>query len=253
MVAETEVRFRETPPEPDPPRPPLSWLVGCRVDWADARWDVAHEAYMLRRGFSSQTLSEWDIGYDYETDRITIPVFDLDGELVGIKARTWQDGVEPKYRVLGDMPNMTRFGFAPYDPRDVVFGLHRARGHRTAVVFEGEFNAIAAAQLGIARPVATGMSYFPKRHAELLAREVDEVILFYDYGPAGEAGIAGFTGSDGQHNPGAIELLEPYVRVRVVNPLPEDPAKLVELGRGREVLELVSAASSSLARRITFV
>lgn len=250
MVAETEARFREAEHEPDPLRPPASWLTAVRVDWSDIREPWAR--YMIGRGFERKTLESWDIGYDYDTDRLTIPVFDLDGDLFGIKGRAWREGHEPKYLVLGDRGGSTRFGFEPYDPSLVVFGLHRNRECRTAVLFEGELNAKAASQLGVERPCAVGMSYFTQRHAELLAREVDEVVLYFDHGDAGEQGMWGRAASDGSYYPGAVRLLEPYVRVRTVASPPEDPSRLVELGRGQEVLDLIANAQSSLTTLTTF-
>jgi DNA primase len=248
MVAETDARFR--PPAEEPPfvPPPRSWLISARFDWMTASRDDPWVDYMFGRGFAPEVLADWDIGYDYLSDRVTIPVFDVDENLVGIKGRAYRDDVQPKYRVLGDTAGMVSFGFQPYDPKDVVFGLHRARGHRTAVVFEGELNAVAASQVGVPRPVAAGMSYFSLRHAQLLAREVDEVVLFFDYGTAGHAGLWGIhQAADGKSYPGAVQLLEPYVRVRVADPLPEDPSKLVELGRGDEVLDIIDRAQSSVA------
>lgn len=252
MVAETDARFRPAAEPPQPVRPPRSWLISSRVDWELATPIEDWQAYMLNRGFSPEALNAWDIGYDYTSDRITIPVFTVDEELFGIKGRAWDPDVQPKYRVLGDVPGMTMFGFTPYQPEDVVFGLHRARDYKTAVLCEGELNAVALNQLGAVRPVATGMSYFTPRHAQLLAREVDEVVLYYDHGPAGRDGMWGRTGSDGKFYPGAVQLLEPYVRVRVVDSLPEDPAKLLELGRGTEAIDLIEDARSSVALAMSF-
>lgn len=245
MVAELDNRLRPQAAPPDPVRPPHSFLSSVRLDWAVGPFEPFQQ-YMLGRGFTPSTMSEWDVGYDYTSNRLTIPVFDIGESLFGIKGRAWEPGVEPKYRVLGDVAGMTRFGFTPYDPKEVVFGLHRRRDVRWTVLCEGELNAMALEQLGIPRPTATGMSYFTQRHAQLLAREVDEVVLFYDYGPAGHDGVWGRMGADGQFYSGAVQLLEPYVRTRVVQALPEDPSKLVELGRGDEALDLIESAPSSL-------
>lgn len=251
MVSETENRFRPAAEAPQPVRPPRSWLISSRVDWVVGS-DEPFRQYMFGRGFSPAVLADWDIGYDYTSDRVTIPIFDIDESLFGIKGRAWDPSVEPKYRVLGDVPGMTMFGFTPYQPEDVVFGLHRARGYKTAVLCEGELNAVALSQLGVVRPVATGMSYFTPRHAQLLAREVDEVILYYDYGPAGRDGAWGRVGADGKFYPGAVQLLEPYVQVRVAQATPEDPAKLLQTGRGDEALEIIERAQSPLALATSF-
>lgn len=245
MVAETESRFRPVLVKPDPIRPPRSWLSAVRLDWQSDALEP-YQGYMFDRGFTRETLEEWDIGYDFISDRITIPVFDIDGELVGIKGRDWTGHREPKYLVLGDRPDQVVYGFEPYEASQVVFGLHRNREHRTAVLCEGELNAQALSQIGVPRPVAAGMSYFSDRHAQLLAREVDEVIVYYDYGEAGHTGTWGRWDDHGKFHRGVVQMLENHVRLRVVEPTAEDPAELVKLDHGEEALAAIQNACSSL-------
>lgn len=242
MVAELEARLRQVEDVPPPPPPPASWLAGVSVGWDDI--DESWAQYILERGFTAETLESWDVGYDYFSDRVTIPVFNVDGELVGIKGRAYMDHQVPKYLVLGDRPGMPpRYGFMPYEAAAVVFGLHRRRDVRTVVLCEGEFNAMALSQIGVARPVATGMSYMSNRHAELLVREADEVVVYYDFGAAGETGAAL-----------AAKLLDPHVRVRLVRPTDEaDPADLVCQGSGQIALDLIADAKSSLQLPIASV
>ena len=53
---------------------------------------------MLDKGFSMETLMSHDIGYDKSNDRITFPIRDIYGSLVGISGRT-TTGAHPKYLV----------------------------------------------------------------------------------------------------------------------------------------------------------
>lgn len=251
MVAETEARFREVIVPPPPTPPPASWLVGARLDWWTDRPEPFQQ-YMIGRGFDPVVLADWDIGYDYLSNRVTIPVFDIDGTLVGVKGRDWTDQDERKYMILGDR-QYPRYGFQPYEASEVVFGLHRNRSWRSVVVLEGELNALALSQLGVPRPVAAGMSYFSERHAQLIAREADEAVVYYDAGQAGHDGVWGRIDSAGVHRPGVAQMLETYMPVRVVEPLLEDPAKLLELGRGREALALIEQAKSTLVIAPLFV
>jgi DNA primase len=246
MVAEVEARLRAPDPEPERTRPPRSWLLGARFDWVGGEEMGDPHRYMIERGFTPATLADWDIGYDFLTDRVTIPVFDLDGELFGIKARDWTGQRKPKYLVLGDRTGKS-FGFAPYEASEVVFGLHRQREHRKVVVCEGEMNSIALDQLGVLRPAAIGMSYFSDRQIELLVREADEVVIYMDYGEAGHAAAWGRYSNTGKYHAGAVAKLEGRVRVKVVQPSTEDPAELVRLGRGEVALELIEQARSPLA------
>jgi DNA primase len=255
MVAEMDLRFRESAPPVHPTPPPRSWLSSVRVDWSqydDGDTDEEWVDYILRRGYNFSTLASWDIGYDYLSDRLTIPVFDVDDELVGVKARGWRPDQQPKYLILGDR-SATRYGFQPYEASDVVFGLHRATQCKLAVLCEGELNAIALSQMGIERPVATGMSYFSERHARELVQEAEEVVIFYDSDKAGSEGVEGTTAASGKHRAGARELLEPHVRVRVVQePNGMDPADYLEQNRGGEVRDLIDRAPSALALHSVF-
>lgn len=240
MAAETDLRFASREPAPDPTPPPASYLASLSVDWAAAYLDGERFAqYIYGRGFTKPSLVEWRVGYDYLTDRVTIPVFDVEGRLVGVKGRAW-DGREPKYHVQGDLANgPPRFGFSPYDPKSVVFGLHRARGCRTVVLGEGELNAVACHQAGVERPAALGMSHMTVAHRDLVIREADEAVLIFDDDDAGRSCTRQ-----------AVALLEPYIKVRVAGSHEHDPAELVRLGRGAEVLELVASARSSLVESL---
>ena len=245
MVAETEARFAEKEPEPEPVLAPRSWLSSTKLDWfADDL--IEGQMYMLSRGFTRETMDNWDIGYDYIFDHMTIPVFQPDGQFWGAKGRAYRPDRHPKYMVLGDR-STPRFGFHPYDASKIVPGLHRNRSYKTVVICEGELNAIALSQMGVERPVAIGMSYFSRRHAELVIREADEVILYFDHGNAGYECVFGSVQASGRHRPGALEMLDPFMKVRVVTPTPDDPADLLQQERSEEALELIAGAPTSLA------
>jgi DNA primase len=245
MSAETEARFRPGVAKPEQIKPPTSWLRGVHFDWAsDSFGDPQH--YLMDRGFSTGTLNDWGIGYDYTSDRLTIPIYSPDGELIGVKGRAWRADQQPKYLILGDTGGHTRYGFEPYEGSEVLFGLHRNREVRQVVLCEGELNALALAQLGVARPVANGMSYFSEHHARALMREAEEVILYYDLDNAGQQAVWGRKRADGSHDPGIAARLDPFMRVRIVTPGPEDPADLLQQSRGDEALELVDSAKTAL-------
>lgn len=245
MQSEIDMRFAPVMDLAPVARPSRAFLSSLRYDWAAAS-DDEFRLYMLDRGFSPAVMADWDVGYDYLSNRITLPVFDVDEELFGVKGRAWNDWHQPKYLVLGDASSSLSYGFPPYEAAEVVFGLHRARGYKTAVLCEGELNAIACSQAGVIRPVATGMSYLSARHIQLVVREVDEVVLFYDPDQAGHDAAYGRVAADGGHLPGAVELLEPFLPVRVVVDHEYDPAEYLRLGRGSEIIELAEGARSTL-------
>jgi DNA primase len=252
MQAEISARFAPVPDLPIRSKPTPSWLSTLDVEWSDnSRLVEPQYGYLFGRGFTAEILTDWEIGYDYLSDRLTIPVYDLEENLFGIKGRAWRNGHDPKYFILGDRET-PRYGFSPYEATEVVFGLNRKPNVQTIVLCEGELNAVACAQVGIERPVAIGMSYLSDRHAKLLVREARECIVFWDPDKAGREGVSGHIGSDGKRLPGVIEMLEPYMTVRVVQDHDCDPAEYLRQGRSSEIIELVEQAKSSLELSTVF-
>lgn len=220
------------------------------VDWRDAyvQYRKPHcppaVAYLFTRGMTAETLRHWRIGYDEITDRLTIPV-SIDGQLVGIKARTWRDYVKPKYRILGDKSTRRpRYGFLPYEKSRMLFGLDQARG-TTLVLCEGELDVIALWQMGISA-VCTGSSHVSGEQALALRDAVEAVTIWQDNDPAGERATWGWEDKDHLWHPGVVERLAPHLQIRIVSGHRHDPAKYLELGRTNEVAELVAGAQSHI-------
>jgi DNA primase len=243
MIAETASRFSSKEVILEHVRPVESWLSAVRIDWIDHfnenRED--YQEYILDRGLREHTLSEWDIGYDYFSDRLTIPVRDLDSNLFGIKGRDWSGKHPAKYLVLGDSPTQSargnlQYGFQTYPITNVVFGLNRRRDYKQCVLVEGELDCIALWQMGIDRSIATGIARMSVQQAKLIIDECDEIIVFYD---AGEAGALG--------TQQVVNLLEPYIRVRVATPLDVDPMDACRDGREAEIIAALAQAKSSIS------
>jgi DNA primase len=252
MVGEIEARFSVPEDRPPPLRPTEAWLRSMEFAWGSEPLGEPQK-YIIDRGLNLDTLEHWDVGYDYVSDRPTFPVRNVAGELVGIKGRAWRADQEPRYLILGDRPGRPpRYGFAPYDPSEVVFGLERERHETEVVLVEGELNAMALWQLGVSRPVATGMSYFTDHHARLLISEARQVIIFYDSDKAGQEGVWGRLGADGQRAPGIVSKLEPFMSVRVIQGHIGDPLDMVVEGREAEARDLLAHAQSTLALSTIF-
>lgn len=222
-------------------RPVESWLSATRLNWIGGDLEP-YQRYIVERGLERETLWSYDVGYDYLSDRLTIPVRDLDGELYGIKGRDWSGRHGAKYLVLGDSASMIArgslcYGFGTYPKNKVVFGLHRARHIRQAVLVEGELDAIALWQMGVQRPLATGTAQMSARQVQLLVDECEEVVVLYDRDEAGEQGWRQ-----------VVEMLEPYISVRVADPIDVDPMDACRDGREQEVLDAIAAARPPLAR-----
>lgn len=200
--------------------------------------------YMQRRGFGPDVLTKWEFGYDPISDRITMPVRDERGKLVGFKARAYDDR-QPKYLVLGDKPNKPeRYGFPCYFPSRVCFGAHMIPDNCELVVCEGELNAIAVTEKTGRPAVAINGSHFSDRHARIIRNFAKRVILFLDEDKAGEAAVWGWVDKDGHYRPGIIERLKDFMPVLLTPAHEEDAAELP----AEQIESLLENSESALIR-----
>jgi DNA primase len=142
-----------------------------------ALYDFCPEA-MTKRGFSKSILREWEVGFDFETNRITFPVRNAAGALVGFTKRSTIPGDEPKYLHL----NFKKSRF--------LYGEHRTRPAAARVVdvwvAEGQPDAIALAGMdpGV-NALSTMGSKVSKTQIEL-ARKYPYVVLAFDHDSSGK-------------------------------------------------------------------
>ncbi len=130
-------------------------------------------AYMLRRGFTLDTLRAWNVGWDPETRSVVIPVT-ADGALVGLIRRRLEG--EPKYQYS-----------AGFRRDDVLFGLDMVPPDATtAVLVEGSLDAMWLHQHGFNGVAILGSS-LSRQQAALLTRRFWEVVLAFDADNAGAA------------------------------------------------------------------
>ena len=247
-VFERGMRARQMEVVPQLVELPDGGLPGVKqIDWKIVATAIAKRPdevppalqYPFARGFSAQTLFDFDWGYDEVTDRVTFTVHNEDGLPVGVKGRAWDNRV-PKYIVLGDTPgSSTKRGFAPYHTGLVLFNLFHARGWnglKQCVVVEGELNAMMVRQVWLERhglewgePPVVGLpgSTVTKHHALLIRRFFDAAVLFFD--------------SDSGSTEGrlrAVDDLAPFMPVKVVPEHEGDPCSL----HPDEVVRLIQAA-----------
>ena len=96
------------------------------------RYDFAHPFWTETRGFSESAVEGFRLGYDMETNRVTIPLRDEQGRLLGVSFRRLDDE-RPKYM---DPPNFRKGkGF---------YGAWKLRyGQRKVALVEGPLDAVA--------------------------------------------------------------------------------------------------------------
>ncbi len=66
-------------------------------------------AYVLKRGITKQEVGQWMIGLDLYEHRATFPIWDREGNVVGVIGRTVFEDVEPKYKVYYDFSSKHYF------------------------------------------------------------------------------------------------------------------------------------------------
>jgi DNA primase len=145
-------------------------------------------------------------------------------------------------RVLpGDRPDSAKYINSPETPlfskSSMLYGLDTARDaitkSRRAIVVEGYTDCLAARQAGIDDVVAVLGTALGERHAKLLRRYADRIILLLDGDDAGRR----------RANEVLEVLLAEPIDVRIARmPVGVDPCEFI-LERGREAFETIVAAA----------
>lgn len=120
--------------------------------------------------------------YDLLRHRLVFTIFDLIGRPIAFGGRKLRDEDEPKYL---NSPESKVF-----DKSSTLFGLKQAlrsiQSSRTAVVTEGYTDVIACHQHGFTNVVATLGTAFTPKHASILCRYCDSLVLLFDGDEAGQ-------------------------------------------------------------------
>lgn len=176
--------------------------------------------YMLQRGFSKPTLKYFEAGYDSETARVTIPVRDDRGRLIGISKRSVFN--EEKIRYLHE-------GF---DTKKVLYNLHNYAGGRIVVV-EGQTDVWRLYETARIFAVSTLGSSLSIEQAMLLSSRTDDLVMFYDNDKAGVEGTIK-----------ALDLLTGFVgqSVRVVCDFPKGKGEPDDFKDKKELIKTLDRA-----------
>ena len=165
-------------------------LEDYQVGWAPAGWDnlvrtlnvpaeVAIAAGVAKTNRAGRL-------QDMFRGRITFPIHDVAGNVIGFGARLLADGEGPKYL---NSPDSTL-----YEKSRALYGLHRAKSHivtaGATVVCEGYLDVIGAAAADISTAVASCGTALGSQHLQLLGRFADRVVLAFDADTAGAKAAA---------------------------------------------------------------
>lgn len=128
--------------------------------------NVSELKYLIDRGFTEATLEKFEVGYSAKRNRITIPVFDDSGRLMGITGRALSGS--PKYQESRGLPK-----------HKIFFNMEKAKNFDTIVVVEGPLDAMRVDQAGFPNVVATMGTSLGSTKIKWLSK-FKEVIIFTD-------------------------------------------------------------------------
>jgi DNA primase len=162
----------------------IEWQLGLCNDWktftakaiSSGHFAIAEKAGLVR--------SKDGNNYDIFHHRITVPIHDRRGQVIGFGGRITK-GEGPKYLNSPDS--------SVYNKSKTLFGLHKAiknfKHHGMAVLVEGYFDVIKLHQVGWNNTVASCGTALTEQHAKMLKRYTDTVLILRDGDKAGLAAI----------------------------------------------------------------
>ncbi len=171
--------------------------------------------------------------YDRLRGRVTFPIRDVRGRIVGFGGRAVAEGQEPKYLNTPESP--------VFHKREAFFGLPDAlepiRRTERAVIVEGYFDLVALERAGVAGALATCGTSLTPEHARQLRRRTRRVVLLFDGDEAGQRAMER-----------ALEVLLPEeLRVHAaVLPAGMDPDDLLAREGDEALRRLVESAPAAL-------
>lgn len=161
---------------------------------------------LLDEGFSEDVLQDFGVGVDERHNRITFPLRDMQGTLVGISGRALLDSMEMRYKVYKE--EYRTWDLPPYetDKSLLLWNAHKVLTNPgPLVIVEGFKGCMWVHQAGIPNVVALMTKYMSWAQRWLIQKHGGPYILMLDND---EAGIQG-TISVGK----SLSEVSPHVRV----------------------------------------
>jgi DNA primase len=214
------------------------------IGFAPDRWDAVERA-LAKAGVPGEigeragVLKRRDSGgfYDLLRARVTFPIHDVRGRILGFGGRATKKDQEPKYLNTPETPL--------FHKREALYGLpfalEASRRRDRLVVVEGYFDLVALHRAGVTECVATCGTALTPEHAKGLRRRVREIVLLFDGDAAGQRAVSS-----------ALEVLLPQgLRVRAAElPAGDDPDTFLAREGDAGLRALVDGAQPALDVRI---
>ena len=143
--------------------------------------------FLTKRGFSKKEMEDAGLLNQYGGDlfrgRMTIPLMDVGGRVIGFTARILNDKDKNSPKYLNTPETIL------YNKGRHIFGLSQAKDaiRRTEfiVVVEGNMDVISSHQAGVCQAVATAGTAMTEMHLKSFARMTNDIRLAYDGDEAG--------------------------------------------------------------------
>ncbi|MEZ4332035.1 MAG: DNA primase [Myxococcota bacterium] len=161
------------------------------IGFAPSRWDAVTQRLRDERipaeiGVHAGLLIDRKSGsghYDRLRGRLTFPIQDVRGRVIGFGGRALEADQDPKYLNTPETP--------VFQKRHAFYGfpdaLEAIRRSGRAIVCEGYFDRIAFARAGLGEALATCGTALSAEHGQALRRRTREVVLVFDGDRAGQA------------------------------------------------------------------
>ena len=136
-------------------------------------YDFRCNRRFLRDGISLETQRFFKIGFDPVSQRITIPLYDELGRLIGVKGRLNDkvvDDYTPKYLYLKEC-SASKYLYGYYQNYQSLFG-------KTVVIGESEKMVMQAYSFGVKNVVGLGSNSMSQKQAKLILQLNPEKIIF---------------------------------------------------------------------------
>lgn len=140
----------------------------------------------IEEGFSPELLKEEEIGFDIRNECVIIPIRKLDGSLLAIAGRNFEDG--PRYKIYKrELGDFCPFNYAPKTHK-ILWRGHKLNNPKKIIVCEGYKAALAFVRAGFKDTVALMGCHMTEEQANTLATFGCPVVLCLDNNAAGIAG-----------------------------------------------------------------
>lgn len=185
--------------------------------------------------FEEQLLQQYDVGFDEEHERITFPLRDLTGNLIGVSGRTVTNAY-PRYKVydreykdLGyPVRSQTPKGSILWNAHRVYPGIFLGPPDQFVLVVEGFRGCLWAIQAGIKNTVSLLGSSLSRQQKWILERMGAKVYLMLDNDEAGQRALQGSVDEEGHKRPGIAAQLTKSLDVSIVSYEGKQPTKLTQ-------------------------